>query len=142
MKLSIGLLYHNSRIIENLVENLLLNDEIELVFIINNIKQLEDYLNNSVPDILLYIHHSKDPSSFQMLCYITRQFQPCKLIFYGANLDLKHVRKIIESGGNGYLHQSADLSMLLDACRLVGTGQLFIDPITQQQLVNDYIYGE
>ena len=142
MKLSIGILYHNSRIVESLVENLLLSDEIELVFIINNINQLEDYLNNSVPDIILYIDHSKDPSSFQMLCYISRQFQPCKLIICGANLDLHYVRKIIESGGNGYLHHSADLSMLLDACRLVVTGQLYIDPATQHQLVKDFIYGD
>lgn len=112
--------------------------EVSLRGIYQNKEELISGLFVDTPDVLLLDIRMPDAEGDTVAQYLTKHFSQIKLLAL-TNFDTIHyVKRMLRNGVLGYLLKNTDRATLVAAIRTVYTGQQYLEPSIQAQLLNEF----
>lgn len=142
MNIKIGILHSAHSYMEGLHDFISQCNDFEIIFHTSDISMLGLHVSKKVPDVLLLMAKQKELNALQVIIEVCRNWPSIKIMVVGDHRNLYTVRQIIEIGGHGFVYETATFSTVLNGCRQLCEGEIFFDPVTQNLLLKEIIYGK
>ena len=113
-------------IIEGIKSLLLGEDCVELVGYSNNAQNCLQFFKIKTADIIFMDISLPDTSGIELCESITKKYPSVKVIALSTHNQGSYVRKMMESGANGYLLKNADKHEILKAIETVSKGNNYL----------------
>lgn len=93
------------------------------------------------PDIVIMDLNMPDKNGFIATKQIKEQLatEETKVIILTMHDEREYISRAIKSGISGYVLKSHDVSDLIEAIRIVNSGQAFLDPNATKELIHEYV---
>ncbi|MFD2514773.1 response regulator [Pontibacter locisalis] len=117
-------------------------EQFNLLFAATNGEQLLAALQVQTPDVLLLDIQMPDQSGIELCKTVTRQYSGTKVIALTNFEESHYVKQMMRNGAQGYLLKNTDQPTLFKAIDTVLSGQQFIDPQIQKNMMEEMLTGK
>ncbi len=137
MGISVAIADDHLMVIKGIQVMLQASEDIKIIDIYNNGKQLMEGLKKRQPDVLLLDIQMPDANGEELTPFIMSSW-PSICILALTNHDQSiHVQNMLKNGALGYLLKSTGQETLIEAIRSVYKGVQFVDPALRAQFIQD-----
>lgn len=105
-------------------------------------EELLQYLQSTVPDVLLMDMQMPGLSGVDLGKNILRQYPQIRIIAFSSFDDSSLVKQILRAGAMGYVLKNADLQTITKAIHQVMKGEQFVDETIQKILLQETLSGQ
>lgn len=142
MRIKLGILCTANSYINGLLEFISDYNDFEIIFLSFGITATEQRLSNQVPDVLLMAVAQNDASAYRIISKLRRSWPAIKMLVLSDHSETYIARRMIESGGHGFINKTAGFSTVIEGCRQLCEGEIYFDPLTRDILLKEIIYNE
>lgn len=128
--------------IEGIQNMLFSSPEINVTGAFINGKELMEALAGKQPDILLLDILLPDGDGIQLADTICKTYPQLKIVAL-TSLDAPvYVKKMMKSGCKGYVLKNTDKASLINAIKVVHSGEEFIEPVLKEKLIYSMLHTQ
>lgn len=116
-------------------------DDMKVIGSAGSIEEFMGNILNHSPDIILMDISLKDGEGTNAATWLKEQGSDAKILILSMHRDEKYVKKVIDSGANGYLLKDAGTEEMLKAIKTVYDGHPFYSPEIMNTMVKQLVTG-
>jgi DNA-binding NarL/FixJ family response regulator len=116
--------------------------DIEIISTYANGQELLEGLETAQPDVLLLDIQMPYKTGDEVAPLILDAYKGIKIIALTNQDNTYYVKTMMRHGVSGYMLKTSDADTIVDAIRLVAGGEVFVDPLLKEKLVEESILGK
>lgn len=137
MKINIAIADDHPLIINGLTQILRNCGDMNIVSAYSSGHELLQGLATVKPEVLLLDLHMPNGSGEEVAPIIRKQYPSVKIIALTNQDNTYYIKTMMSYGASGYLLKSSIADIIIHAIRVVHNGEIFIDPLLKEKLVQE-----
>lgn len=122
--------------IKNIIKQ---NDELEVVGEVSNGEELMNFLQETVPDLLILDISMPKISGLEAVARVKKKYPQVKILMLTMHKNKQYFYQSMSSGADGYLMKDDSEKELLSAVNKIREGKTYISPILSDDFATDVI---
>ncbi len=136
MKIKVALTDDHPMVLKGIQSMLVDTKEVIFVGIYKNAQQTLDNIGKDIPDILLLDINLPDMNGIDLCKKLKKANEGLKIIAISNFDEISFVKRMLNSGASGYLLKNTDKLELLEAFKIVLSGEHYLQKDIQKKLMN------
>jgi DNA-binding NarL/FixJ family response regulator len=141
-KFRLAIIDDHQVVINGLKSMLAADPGLQVDFTTQSSDELLNYLQISVPDVLLMDMQMPGLSGVDLGKKILKLYPQIKIVAFSSFDDSSMVKQILRAGARGYILKNADWQTITKAIHTVMSGEQFIDEAIQKILLQESLTGQ
>ncbi|GAA4442512.1 response regulator transcription factor [Ravibacter arvi] len=140
-RIEVAIVDDHAVVIDGLVAMLSSCDEIRIVYTTHNGRDLLEYLQANVPDVLLMDIQMPEIGGIELARLVLQRQPKVKIIAFSSFDDSGYVKSVMRKGAKGYLLKNSDKQTIIRAIGRVMSGEEFLDDAIKNIILQETITG-
>jgi DNA-binding NarL/FixJ family response regulator len=142
MKIRVSIADDHPLVINGLTQILECCDDIQLIATYSNGQELLEGLELLQPDVLLLDLHMPYMSGEEVTPIIAEQYKSVRIIALTNQDNTYYVKTMMRHGVSGYVLKTSDADTIVDAIRMVDSGEVYIEPSLKEKVVQETLQAK
>lgn len=143
MKIKIAITDDHPIVIEGLKTTLQTEKNFTITGIFSTGTELFKNLPDCLPDVLLLDLQLPDKNGYELVPLLLKQYPELKILILSGMESSAYIKELMQKGCKGYLFKSTtSKNTLIEAIKQVFKGELYLDPILKEQLLQDMLVNK